>query len=94
MTATPNSDADLVAELVRIGSGLEEMDACVGIMEDPACSGWNLMVAHGGEIPQAGLPLICQAAQSRPSWLDPSAVDLSDPLAKQLLELARSISKP
>ena len=93
-TPTPKSDADPVAELVQIGSGLEEMDACDDIMENPGCSGWNLMVAHGGEIPQAGLPLICEAAKRRPSWSDPSAVDLSEPLAIQLLRLAHSINKP
>ncbi len=42
----PPSDADLVAELVRIGSGIEVFNAHDGGTAEPAFSGWDLVINH------------------------------------------------
>ncbi len=40
-----------------------------------------------------GVYPLLRVARIRPGWVDPAAVDLADPLAVQLLELAQEIKR-
>jgi hypothetical protein len=88
---------DAVAHLIKVGGAAAEMAvlfAREGIADQfPGFCGEALGIPH----PEA--LLLARWAADRPAWANPEAVDLSDPLADELLELAirhtaRSLGMP
>lgn len=77
---------EAVAHEIRIGgevSDLSGLFALEGITDQfPAFCGKALGIPH----PDA--QLLARCAADRPAWADPEAVDLSDPLANEVIELA------
>lgn len=85
--------------MVAMGAKLGAIEGMDGVMAEPDFSDW--FAAEGAELlaeklgrplPLMGLYLVRRAVRIRPDWLDPAAVDLGDPLALQLLELAQTIA--
>jgi hypothetical protein len=96
MKEDQNPDVELVADLVGLGARLEAQSE---VLSDPSFDAWY--VAGGWRwlafltprrIPLMGFYLLRRAARIRPEWVDPAVVDLADPLAAQLLELAETFS--
>ena len=88
----------LVASLVDMGRRLAAVDGIHQVMGADDFHDWY--VAEGQELlarrtgrrlPAFGLFLVVRAAEVRPAWLDPAAVDLGDDLAGQLIELAHDL---
>jgi len=92
----PAGGAEVVADLVGLGARLEAQSE---VLDDPAFDAWYV---NGGwrwlafltprRIPLMGFYLLRRVARIRPEWVDPAVVDLADPLALQLLELAQTIA--
>jgi hypothetical protein len=73
--------AAAVADKVAAGLRLAAMQAFLG------ADGFARWCPERCGLPLAEAELLLRWAQKRPQWADPAAVDLSDPLAVQLLEL-------
>ncbi|WP_411869209.1 hypothetical protein [Vulcanococcus limneticus] len=97
MKEDQNPEAEVVADLVGLGARLEAQS---DVLNDPSFDTWYV---DGGwrwlafltprRIPLMGVYLLRRAARIRPAWVDPAAVDLADPLATELLELAETFSR-
>jgi len=91
-----HSCREVVAHEIRVGTAVAEaadMFRIEGIRGFPEFCGQDLGIPH----PEA--LLLARWAAHRPHWADPAAVDLSDPLAGEVLEMgtrhaARSLGMP
>lgn len=87
--------------MIRLGQHLQRIEDRSKVMGDPEFPDWYqrgggahwMAAITGYAIPMMALFLLLVAARKRPAWLDPAAVDLADPLAGQLLELAETFSR-
>ena len=102
MALTPA--AELVAAMIQLGQQLQQLQQIEDrskVMGDPEFPDWYrqqggahwIAAITGYAIPMMALFLLLRAARSRPGWIDPVAVDLSDPLVADLLEVARQIKR-
>jgi hypothetical protein len=89
----------LVASMVQLGGRLEALEARTGVMSADGFDDWFL--AHGGaellaerlgrRLGLLQIHLLRRAARTRPAWLDAAAVDVTDDLAGQLLDVAHDL---
>lgn len=79
--------SEVVAGLVKAGKTIAELQAVFSRYPiDEIAPGLTIHPLFG--VTEAEALLLAHYAAERPAWADPSAVDLSDPLANDLLELA------
>ena len=73
-----------VSKLINIGaaiSEIQELTARHGVTDPDFCS-------HALELSASDALVLTRCAADRPAWAIPAAMDLSDPLATKLLEMA------
>ncbi|MCP9793334.1 hypothetical protein KBZ20_16340 [Vulcanococcus limneticus Candia 3F8] len=100
MAPTAEPEAEVIAQLVSLGAYIEGLDRRTGVMSHPDFDEWfqerggaeYLALRLGRPLGLLQLHLLRRAARIRPEWLDPESVDLAEPLALQLLELAQTIA--
>ena len=82
------SCSEAVATLIKMGSILTKFQEIFSRypVEEMFGTGFTAETLCGVTGPEA--LLLTRSAAARPAWKDPTAVDLIDPLANELLELA------
>jgi hypothetical protein len=79
--------SETVAGLVKAGKAIAEFQAVFSRYPiDEIAPGLTIHPLFG--VTEVEALLLARCAAERPAWVDPAAVDLSDPLANELLELA------
>jgi hypothetical protein len=76
---------DAVADLIKIGATVTDL---ADLWNRYGYQGFPEFCGNALGIPHPDALLLARWAADRPGWVDPAAVDLSDPLATEVLEMA------